>query len=757
MFDLNSPRMQELLCQLVRLLRDFVKEFRRELVGVLFVSLSLLTLISLLVASQAGPLALWSRTASRLFGLGVWPALVLLGAAGVLLILARFSQKDRLNWPQIVGWELALFSSLGLLHLLASGDNPAQAAEAGRGGGYIGWGIVSAFQPLLGATGTLLLLIPFTALGAILILRVSADELKLALNYLREKSLMMWERMQPDREPWDEGPAVLDADEGFSTHLSPHDGRVSSDAGNPSETVHSIIKRTVKRTLPRTRPGSSASSAPEGQRDTTLPPLELLRADSQRARETGDAELKAEIIVDTLAGFGIPCRIVDINRGPSVTQFGIEPGFLRRKDKDGREVLRKIRVSKIHALSNDLALALSASPIRIEAPVPGRPYVGIEVPNDQTSLVSLRGVMESEEFRRIPSPLTFALGRDVSGAAVAADLATMPHLLIAGATGSGKSVCINALVTCLLCQNRPERVRMLMIDPKRVELTSYNGVPHLIAPVVVEIPQVVGALNWVVREMDRRYQRFAEAGARHLTDYNRRAERHNEETLPYLVVVVDELADLMMAAPMEIEQSICRIAQMARATGIHLVIATQRPSVDVVTGLIKANFPARIAFAVTSQVDSRVILDTAGAEKLLGRGDMLLMTPDSSKLARLQGCFVSDKEIRAIVRFWQKTYTYEYNETDQAADEEQTSNAGPPSEYPWEADEAGEDAGDALLGDAIEIMKGKRSISTSYLQRALRIGYPRAARLMDLLEEAGYVGPNQGGGKPREVFLSEEE
>jgi len=414
-----------------------------------------------------------------------------------------------------------------------------------------------------------------------------------------------------------------------------------------------------------------------------------------------------------------------------------------------------VRVSKIHALSNDLALALAAAPIRIEAPVPGRPYVGIEVPNDQTSLVSLRGIMESEEYRRIASPLAIALGRDVSGRPVAADLSAMPHLLIAGATGSGKSVCINALVTCLLCQNRPEVVRLLMIDPKRVELTAYNGVPHLVAPVVVDLNQVVGALNWVVREMDSRYQQFSSKGARHISEYNRQAARRREEQLPYLIVVIDELADLMMAAPMEVEQSICRIAQMARATGIHLVIATQRPSVDVVTGLIKANFPARISFAVTSQVDSRVILDTAGAEKLLGRGDMLFMAPDSSKLARLQGCFVSDKEIQAIVRFWQKTYAYEQAEAEEEPDEEPADTGSDDKIYPWEDDEFESDVGDPLFNDAIGLLEGKTTISTSYLQRALRIGYPRAARLMDLLEEAGYVGPGQGGGKSRDVLYSE--
>jgi S-DNA-T family DNA segregation ATPase FtsK/SpoIIIE len=353
--------------------------------------------------------------------------------------------------------------------------------------------------------------------------------------------------------------------------------------------------------------------------------------------------------------------------------------------------------------------------------------------------------MESPEFQRLRSPLAIALGRDVSGEPAVADLTRMPHLLIAGATGSGKSVCVNSIITCLLMNNGPDRLRFLMIDPKMVELVGYNGIPHLLAPVVTDLSQVVGALVWLTLQMDERYRRFNAMGVRNLEAYNRKVARRKGEEgpLPYIVVVVDELADLMMTAPEEVERHICRLAQMARATGIHLVIATQRPSVDVVTGLIKANFPARIAFAVTSQVDSRVILDQPGAEKLLGRGDMLFMAPESSKLRRIQGCFVSDQEIRAVVNFWRERYPEEPTEAE--------------SLLPWASLLDEMEREDDLLERALREIEGRERVSTSMLQRRLHIGYPRAARLMEQLEEMGVVGPDEGGGRSRRVLLSRPE
>jgi S-DNA-T family DNA segregation ATPase FtsK/SpoIIIE len=405
----------------------------------------------------------------------------------------------------------------------------------------------------------------------------------------------------------------------------------------------------------------------------------------------------------------------------------------------------KIKVSKISNLANDLALALAASPIRIEAPVPGRSIVGIEVPNSEIALVALRTVLESETFRKIKGPLPIALGQDVAGNPIATDLAALPHLLIAGATGSGKSVCVNSIIASLLCTRTPDEVQFILIDPKMVELTTYNGIPHLRAPVVIELDRVVSVLNWATREMDDRYKQFNKAQARNVEVYNQQLIAKGKKPLPYIVVVIDELADLMMVAPDEVERAICRIAQMARATGIHLVIATQRPSVDVVTGLIKANFPARISFAVTSQVDSRVIIDGTGADKLLGRGDMLFMAPDSSKLVRLQGCYVSDRELATLVRYWKGIRLAQAPVQAEEVVQQQM----------WEEIEASQAQAareDDMLPRAIALVQQHERASISMLQRQLRIGYSRAARLIETMEKQGVIGPAPGGSGTREVL-----
>ncbi len=456
---------------------------------------------------------------------------------------------------------------------------------------------------------------------------------------------------------------------------------------------------------------------------------------------SADARQRGQLIKSTLAEFGVPVEIVSVKEGPRVTQFGLEPGEIVRELRSGEVLRRRVSVASILRLQNDLALALAAPSLRIEAPVPGRPYVGVEVPNTVKTLVSLRNILEAKEFARVGSPLTVALGRDVSGDPVVADLTRMPHLLIAGATGSGKSVCINALICSLLMSNPPEIVQLIMVDPKMVELPAYNGIPHLIGSVITEAAQASGALAWLMLQMDERYRMFADAGVRNITEYNRRlGKAHKDEILPYIVLVIDELADLMMTAAEDIERQICRLAQMARATGIHLVLATQRPSVDVITGLIKANFPSRIAFAVTTQIDSRVILDTPGAEKLLGRGDMLFMAPESSKLSRIQGCFVSDQEIDRVVDFWRAT--------------REDAASAPSQIAPWIGllDEL-ESGRDELLEQTLRLLEGKGHVSTSMIQRQLRIGFPRAARLMEQLEEMGVVGPDEGGGRSREVLL----
>jgi len=483
------------------------------------------------------------------------------------------------------------------------------------------------------------------------------------------------------------------------------------------------------------QPATKKAPAPHPLRTAnTLPALDLLYADAGDYSNR-DVTLFEQLIVSTLEDFNVPVRVVHVESGPTVTQFGVEPLYI---ESAGQK--RKVRVNRIVSLADDLALALAAPAVRIEAPVPGRAYVGIEVPNPDKSLVSLRGILESSEMRKA-SALALPLGRNTAGAAVVMDLTKAPHMLIAGATGSGKSVCINTIITGLLMQHGPESLRFVMVDPKMVELPGYNGIPHLYGKVITDVEQVMGALTWLLIQMDDRYQLFRDLGVRNIDAYNASIRKQKGgQPLPYIVLVIDELADLMMTAAEDIERQICRLAQMARATGIHLVLATQRPSTDVITGLIKANFPTRIAFAVTSQIDSRVILDTPGAERLLGRGDMLLMRPDLGKLQRVQGCFVADEEISHVVDFWKSTSSGEVR----------------PNVTPWASILDQMDDEDELLQDAIDVVRGMRTCSTSMLQRKLNVGYPKAARLMEEMEKRGVVGSDLGAGRGREVLLKTE-
>jgi len=537
--------------------------------------------------------------------------------------------------------------------------------------------------------------------------------------------------------------------------------------------------------MPLSQPVVSAVQSTRNRTQWRLPDARtLLAAGSDQEIDRAKLLKQAKLIEDTLNAFDSPGRVVEVNTGPVITQFGVEPGYLSRSGKQQR-----VKVGAIAALNKDLQLALGAKSIRMEAPVPGKGYVGIEVPNDEPALVSLRDVMDSPGFAKHKSPLAIALGQSVSGVPISADLASMPHVLIAGTTGSGKSVCVNAIIASILVRHTPEEVRFIMVDPKRVELTGYNGIPHLVAPVVVELERIVGVLKWVTREMDERYRRFSEAGARNIEDFNKHRDPIKTDLMPYIVVIIDELADLMMLAPEETERTITRIAALARATGIHLVLATQRPSVDVVTGLIKANFPARIAFAVASSVDSRVILDQPGAERLLGRGDMLYLSGDSPAPLRLQGVFVSDMEIQNVVRFWKMQAVENPDVTRPAVIF--TSSAPSPipeggmsrssakqaglwteqGKHPTQSssqygdtfdddyDDGDADDDDVPEGDddlyerAVDMVQRLEKASVSLLQRKLRIGYTRAARLIDVMEERGVVGKaKDGSSKPRDVL-----
>ncbi len=462
-----------------------------------------------------------------------------------------------------------------------------------------------------------------------------------------------------------------------------------------------------------------------------LPSIALLdTVTARRERMADEIKRNVKIIESTLETFGVSCKVVGVNPGPAVTQYELQPG-------------PGVQVKRITALQNDLSLALAAAPLRIEAPIPGKSAVGIEVPNKLASLVTIREVLETAAFREGTHTLALALGNDVSGQSIVGDLTRMPHLLIAGATGQGKSVCINALITSLLFQVTPDHMRLLLIDPKRVELTNYNGLPHLALPVLVESHQAAAALRWAVAEMDRRYKMFSAEGVRNIAAYNEKATQRLARQLPYIVIVIDELADLMMVAAGEIEELICRIAQLARAVGIHLVIATQRPSTDIITGLIKANIPSRIAFAVGSQVDSRVILDTGGAEKLLGRGDMLYQPVDAGKPTRIQGAFVSDPEVESVVNFWRSQGGPRYME------EILEEGAG----TTWEGGQTIERKLDPLFARAARAVAAEGGASVSLVQRKFNVGYSRAGRIVDQLADHRVIGGYQGS-KSREVLMN---
>ncbi|MFL5590778.1 MAG: DNA translocase FtsK [Ktedonobacteraceae bacterium] len=534
------------------------------------------------------------------------------------------------------------------------------------------------------------------------------------------------------------------------------------------------LRKNLSKVLHR---GAAQGSAAASESPWKLPDTSLLNNPEEvKLHFMGDdTTTLAKLIQDTLRSFRIEAdvRPEDISVGPTVIRFGIRPTGkpAMKLDEKGKPVPIKdasgnivyemrTRVSRIMALQNDLALVLEAKSIRMEAPVPGRPYVGVEIPNKNSRLVTLREVLESKEYQaaRAKSKIAIALGKDVAGAVRVGDLARMPHLLIAGATGAGKSVCINAIVASILSQATPEDVRLLMVDPKMVELIMYNGIPHLLAPVVTEVEKVVGLLKRAITEMERRYRLFSKLGVRNLDGYRKlRAERisHGDssmENLPAIVIIIDELADLMMAAPEEVEGMICRLAQLARATGIHLVIATQRPSVDVITGLIKANIPTRISFMVSSSIDSRTIIDMGGAERLLGRGDMLYLPADAGKPERIQGAFLADDEAEKLIAYWRQEVTAHAA----AANRGQPAAAPPPEVEPgWEITEHVSDdfeLEDDLLEKAEEVVREYERASISLLQRRLRIGYSRAARLIDLLEERGVIGSSEVGGRSREVL-----
>ncbi|MFA4995750.1 MAG: DNA translocase FtsK 4TM domain-containing protein [Patescibacteria group bacterium] len=681
-------------------------ETRRIISGVLILLLSIIIILGFF--SSAGVLGeVTTDLAKKLFGsLGSSIFSVSILYLSILLILPPKSKKGEASSYRIskfIGLFLFVIAVPALAHLFIAQENAQEFANYGKGGGLVGYHLSNLLRNGIGLFPSFLFSIFLIVIALLMIFDFSL------LQYL--------------------GFVHSDEDEDSKEKVNINGARVS---------VFESLKRKMNGLKHKDRENETKAEVIEVdtnsfanvRRDTTweYPSLDILK-DSDEAPNPGNISKNVEIIQKCLKTFGVEISMSDVNVGPTVSQYTFKP-------EEG------VKLNQIIARQTDLALALSAKSLRLEAPIPGKSSVGVEIPNKIPAKVTLKEILKEKEFKALKSKLAVALGRDVSGDPMSIDLEKMPHLLIAGSTGSGKSVCINSLICSLLFSDSPNDLKILLVDPKRVELTNYNGIPHLLTPVITEVDKTVSALKWAVWEMERRYRMFSEQGKRNIVAYN--SSPGEEGKLPYIVIIIDELADLMATSAKEVEGSIVRLAQMARATGMHLVIATQRPSVDVLTGLIKANITSRIAFATASQVDSRTILDLSGAEKLLGNGDMLFIGNGVNKPKRIQGCFVSDGEIEELNKFLREKGEVEY-------DDAILSFRSPQSGGTLSGDGSGEDD---LYNDAVETVINAGKASASLLQRRLRVGYARAARLLDILEQQGVIGPADGA-KPRDVLISD--
>lgn len=785
-----------------------------EIAAIVLVVFGIVSFLSLLnVSADATISTAWSSALRSLFGYG---SVIVSGgilALGIIMLLPKMGIVVKLGTRRILALELTFLASLALLHLM-SGDTELKAlARAGEGGGYVGWGLSSVIVSLFGSIPAILFYGLTFIISVGIVFGLSASNLKEWLSTNSQRLGTMGQRLQAQANDI-LSKRVSRPQSAPALNLTPPPIGLPTESPSTKRVTQNVlrIRPDLDNIPPSLRPGANTLSIretpddeltlsepslltldnlkanfnaigtlkgkkgkdgfqqverPDGRikryfnvsdmkeakkvlkRDPNLPPLELLRDIELTVPSEQEINNNVVLIENTLLEFEIDIDVVDVKVGPTVTQFAVQP--FRETNDEGETVVQRTRINKIAALSSDLALGLSAKRLRLETPVPGQTYVGIEVPNRNPSVVALRSVMESktmqDQLAKAKSPLFIPLGRDVSGAPVGVDLAAMPHVLIAGTTGSGKSVCLAALATALVLNNTPDNVKLVMMDPKMVELNRFNGLPHLLGPVETDQERIIEVLQWCTREMDRRYKLLEEYAVRNIDAFNARlGRRQKDEYMPYIVIMIDEIGDLMLSRPDETERTVTRLAQKARAAGMHLVIATQRPSVDVITGLIKANFPSRISFAVASGVDSRVILDAVGAENLLGRGDMLYLASDAAGPKRIQGCFVSDDEVRSVVDYWKKW------STDQAAKGKlELVTSGP-----WEKGMTRREVlaeTDPMLEQAIELVIEEEEASASLIQRKLGLGYPRAARIVDLMAELGIVGEAEPGARGRKVLI----
>jgi len=696
------------------------KKISREIWGVAYIALAILTVLS--IQGSLGVFGVfWRNVLEPIFGWGIFAVPFLLGFMGLGLF---FSKKVHFGVARMTGITLLTASVLSILHLSVPFEDMYDFASLGSHGGYIGF--VGAFlaSSFIGKTGSYVVFVAGMMISILLSFEVSlSDIIKLFVPSKAVKKQVKKGTKAIHEAIEDVTDKTVDA----GINIIKEAVTTTDEAEDEGETIQ--IQEVDVDSEEELIPGGSIV---EEDYDWEFPSLDLLDSKTDEF-DVSDKLLieKAEVIRDKFEQFGIHVTMKDVHVGPTVIQFTLAPA-------------EGVKLSKITTLKKDLALALASRGVRIEAPIPGKSLVGIEVPNEERAIIRMRELMASDEYKSVDSSLKLAIGRDVAGKPLIADLAKMPHLLVAGATGSGKSVGMNSFLISLLYNNSPKDLKLIMIDPKRVELGSYNGIPHLLTPVITDPDKASTALRWAVAEMNRRYQVCAEAGHRNIDDYN--ADKNKPENLPKIVIVIDELADLMMTAGKEVEASICRLAQMARAVGIHLIIATQRPSVDVITGLIKANIPTRIAFTVSSSIDSRTILDGQGAEDLLGQGDMLYLGGTMGEPVRVQGLYISTKEIERVTNKIKLTIEPSYNEAVTGKSTAKLKLNGLPNP-PKDADDL-----DEMYEQALECIKKTGRASASNLQRYLQIGYNRASRIIDQLEQQGVVGPPNGA-KPRDVFL----
>ncbi len=754
-------------------------DVKRGVVAIFFFALAVLFVLGFLSEAKivdAGILGKFLNSfAGLMFGVGKYISPIVLIAAGVILL---FRKETLFYVSKLIGLSVSFISMLGVIHILAyDGDKMLKVAKAGSGGGFLGYGLAFLFLKLAGKIGGSIILIALVLIGITVAFNFSL--VKFFKKFIHQK--VEDEEVEEDEELSAENEMLeIEKDKPKKKNAEVEDEKLSKktefvqdpNEENEKESVmDSVLKKAAawkpKGEKEKIKKASHVSKPQQEQFDWELPPISLLDSSSEKA-QGGDVEKNAKIIQDTLLTFGVEVELGEIKTGPTVTQYSFRPAV-------------GVKLSRITTLSNELALRLAARQVRIEAPIPGRSLVGIEVPNKKNATIRLPELLQALEFENRKSNLLLALGKDVSGNYIFGDLKKMPHLLIAGSTNSGKSVCVNALILSMLYQNSPADLKMILVDPKRVELTPYNGIPHLLTDVVVENGKVLSALKWAIGEMERRYKILQKVGSKDIASFNKKAEsgevfKHVDtetgeiteeavEKIPYIVIVIDEMADLMASHGKEVEGAIIRLAQMARAVGIHLILSTQKPIVTVITSLIKSNIPTRIAFRVPSLMDSRTILDASGAEKLLGNGDMLFSAAEAVDLRRVQGVFVSEDEIKRVVEFIknQKFEKIEESLNDEIDIDEaksagnkngQVSTVQHPDKIDFESIETDEQE-DSLYEEAKSIVIQAGKASSSLLQRRLRIGYSRAARLVDMLEENGIVGASDGA-RPREILVGEQ-